>query len=100
MLVTFSSKAYENLSYFQGVAEQLIRLMGHSGTIPGAIKAADVPDALHHLQEGLAGGTANEPTHFEEDTEIISLTKRAIPLTHLLEASIKQHCDVLWAFSD
>ena len=46
MLVTFHTKAYANITMFGDVAKQLLELLGHSGTIPSAIKAEDVPAAL------------------------------------------------------
>jgi hypothetical protein len=95
MFVTFTSDAYENITYFHSVAKQLIILMEHSGAIPGAIKAPDVAHALNNLKHGLP----HEPgTSFgDEDGEAeINLSKRAVPLIHLLEASIKQNCDVMW----
>lgn len=96
MLVTFHSNAYENITYFGDVAKQLLTLMGHSGTIPGAIKSKDLPAALSHLQQGLQG--KGEPAAREDDDgEVeIGLAKRAIPLINLLHASIKDDCDVLW----
>ncbi len=54
MFITFSSDAYENISYFQNVGTQLITMMGHSVSIPGALKAAEVPAALAQLQNGLS----------------------------------------------
>jgi hypothetical protein len=95
MLVTFYSDAYENITYFGDVAKQLLTLMGHSGTIPGAIKSKDLPQALNQLQQGLKGEFVSS-TRNEEDDEEIGLTKRAIPLINLLQASIKNDCDVLW----
>lgn len=98
MFVTFTSHAYENITYFHSVAKQLITLMDHSGAIPGAIKAADLPHALNNLQHGLPHHEA--PVFSADDDEPeISLAKRAVPLIHLLEASIKKNCDVLWSES-
>ena len=50
MLVTFRTKAYPNITMFGDVAKQLLELMGHSGTVPGAVKAEDVPIALQRLE--------------------------------------------------
>ncbi len=95
MLVTFHSNAYENITYFGEVAKQLLQLMGHSGTIPGAIKSKDVPDALNRLKNSLA--KSNDSDREDDDGEVaIGLAKRAIPLINLLQASIKDDCDVLW----
>ena len=49
MLVTFHTKSYANITMFGDVAKQLLELLGHSGTIPSAIKAEDVPAALARL---------------------------------------------------
>lgn len=97
MLVTFHSDAYENITYFGGVAERLLALMGHSGAIPGAIKSQDLPQALSQLQQGLAQSktSAAEPEDDDEEVEI-DLGKRALPLLNMLQASIKNDCDVLW----
>jgi hypothetical protein len=95
MLVTFHSDAYENITYFGDVAKELLRLMGHSGTIPGAIKSKDLPEALSHLQNGLAKASSSDQEDDEGEVEI-GLAKRAIPLVNLLRASIKDDCDVLW----
>ena len=36
MVVTFSCSAYADIMMFGDVAVRLLRLMGHSGTLPGA----------------------------------------------------------------
>lgn len=53
MLITFHTDAYEDITYFADVAKRLLSLMGHSGTIPGAIKSENLPEALERLQAGL-----------------------------------------------
>jgi hypothetical protein len=98
MFVTFTSNAYENISYFTAIAKKLLQLMGHSGTVPGAIKAVDIPEALANLQQGLAQSESKSHTLVrdnDEDPEI-NLANRAVPLLHLLEASAKEKADVLW----
>jgi hypothetical protein len=37
MLITFSCSAYADITMFGDVAVRLLRLTGHSGTVPGAI---------------------------------------------------------------
>ena len=96
MFITFSSKAYENISYFNTLGKQLIVLMGHSGAVPGAIKAVELPDALQKLQQSFVKPQVKSGFDDDEPPEI-GLEKRAIPLIHLLQASIKNNCDVLWA---
>lgn len=53
MLITFHTDAYEDITYFADIAKRLLSLMGHSGTIPGAIKSEQLPEALERLQTAL-----------------------------------------------
>lgn len=105
MLVTFHTKAYANITMFGDIAVKLLKLMGHSGTVPSAILADDVPAALERLKHGLAAekklrgqdetpagqrdADANEPPP-------VALATRAFPLIELLEAAAEQQCDVIW----
>ena len=45
MLITFSSSAYANITMFGAVALRLLKQMGHSATVPGALLAEDIPAA-------------------------------------------------------
>ena len=102
MLVTFSCKAYADITMFGNVAVSLLKLMGHSGTVPGALRAADVPRALERLRAGVsAHGDSPAPanddyTEREEDEPVVRLSQRALPLIELLEAAVKEECDVMW----
>ncbi|WP_293266419.1 DUF1840 domain-containing protein, partial [Neptunomonas sp.] len=49
MLVTFTTDAYGSITMFGDVALAMFKMMGHSGSVPGAILAADVPVALSKL---------------------------------------------------
>lgn len=97
MLVTFSTSRYSDIMLFGDIAEQLLHFMGHSGTVPGAILADDVPQALQHLQQSLsttvdtAGGEDGEG-----NPALVSLKNRALPLVKLLESAINNHSDVMW----
>lgn len=101
MFITFSTKAHENISFFEGVALRLLTLMGHSGSVPGAIEAKDVPQALGNLQRGInAEDSTKEASQDEEEQEPeISLAKRALPLITLLKAAEKNNNAVLWESS-
>lgn len=97
MLVTFSCDAYENTTYFNDVAQRLLSLMGHSGTIPSAIKAADVREALACLEQGIRQEKGNSKSGDGDEKEPqISLSNRALPLINLLKAAEKKNCDVMW----
>ncbi len=101
MLVTFSCDAYENITLFGNVAQRLLTMMGHTGTVPGAILAGDVPQALMRLQQSLEQEkqrlAANIPTQTDEDEQEVSLSKRAVPIIALLQAAVNATCDVMWA---
>ena len=53
MLVTFSCPAYADITEFGDIAVRLLKLMGHSGTIPGALLAEDVRPARERLEAGV-----------------------------------------------
>ena len=84
---------------FGDVAVPLLKAMGMSGDLPGAILASDIPKALQRLQKG-APASASDPHAAKveaEDDPQISLHKRAVPLIDLLERSARQGSDVSWA---
>ncbi len=87
---------------FGDIAVTLIKMMGHSGTVPGAILAQDIPPALERLKAALAaapelrpeqGSSAGDPGDKEP---VVSIRQRAFPLVELLEQAIQKRCDVLW----
>jgi hypothetical protein len=100
MLVKFDSKV-GTLTMFGDVAVQLLNLMGHSGTVPSAILAADIPAAIERLTRALDQGASLPPTPTEEDERQegrtpVSLRQRAYPLIELLERAAKNGADVMW----
>jgi hypothetical protein len=97
MLVTFYTNAYENLIFFGDIAKTLIQFMGHSNTIPGAIRAEEIPHALSLLQQNIKKiSQVSTKTTLEEEDAPISLAHRAAPLIQMLNAAAKKNCDVLW----
>lgn len=101
MLVTFKTKRYSNITMFGDVALRLLQLMGHSGTVPGAISAPDVPAALARLRAGLEdhGKEVVGQTRDADDDNApkIDLAHRAVPLLELLESAIANEADVMWS---
>lgn len=95
MLVTFTTKAYADITMFGDVAKSILKMMGHSGTIPSAIVAADVPAALARLKAAVA---AQQPAASDGDDEEppVSMAHRVLPIIELLTAAAKQNCDVMW----
>jgi hypothetical protein len=83
---------------FGDVAKDLLRMMGQSGGLPGALVAKDVPAALERLKAGAAGGAAAAPAQESADDEEpkVSLKQRAFPLIELLGRCVERNCDVIW----
>ena len=97
MLVTFTTDAYADITMFGDVALALLKMMGHSGTVPSAILAADVPAALSRLTAGIeAAKAAPSVDEEDEDEPQVSLSHRALPLINLLAAAVREGCDVMW----
>lgn len=98
MLVTFTCKQHENVILFGSIAKRLLHLMGHSGTVPGAILADDVPAALALLEKAIAQEKQKPAQSLDYDDELeVSLVHRALPLVELLQDAVKQKCNVMWA---
>ncbi|NIQ11695.1 MAG: DUF1840 domain-containing protein, partial [Gammaproteobacteria bacterium] len=53
MLVVFSSKAHGDVMMFGDVAKRLLKMMGMTGNIPGAVNGEDVAKALATLEEAV-----------------------------------------------
>lgn len=97
MLVTFTTKAYADITMFGDVAHALLKKMGHSGTVPGAIRAADVPAALNRLTAAIAAEKFPSPVADQDaDEPAVSIAHRALPLIYLLTAAAKAGDDVMW----
>ncbi|HBC3407076.1 TPA: DUF1840 domain-containing protein [Vibrio parahaemolyticus] len=105
MLITFRCRSYANVTMFGDIALEMIKMMGHSGKVPGSISAQDVPDALSKLTSALSAKNAAEenlPTDVDLDEEeeqaepAVSLGRRAFPLIELLKSAIKEECEVMW----
>jgi hypothetical protein len=102
MLVRFSSTATQSVTMFGDAAKQLIKLMGASGNVPGAMSAADLPAALQSLKAGLSDDDAasDDTDAQDEDSEEVqhpvSLQMRAGPLIDILERAVAKRAPVIW----
>ena len=68
MLVTFKTDV-GNITMFEDAALTMIKMMGHSATVPGAILAADVPIALNRLKAALNLFSSVKPT--KNDSNVV-----------------------------
>jgi len=105
MLVTFKSDTYSNITMFGNVALTFLKIMGHSGTVPGAIRAEDVPAALQKLSKAIedepAASPLNSPQSSTDDEgddnePVVSLRHRALPLIELLQSAVESESNVMW----
>ena len=111
MLVTFKTTAYADITMFGDAATDLLKLMGQSGNVPGAIMGEDVVTAMDSLKQQLASqpdSDANTLTHAsdgtgegreegsDEHSNRVALATRAVPLLELLEAASASGANVVW----
>lgn len=98
MLVTFSTDAHADITMFGDVGLSMLKMMGHSATVPGAILAADVPAALSKLTSAIddAEKVTVPVDDQDEDEPVVSMANRALPLIDLLTAAAKSDCNIMW----
>lgn len=106
MIVKFSTRAGA-LTMHGDAAVTLLKAMGHSGTVPGAILAADLPAALASLRKALEEQALvpppPEPTSEDENEDDerereppVSMRMRAVPLIDMIETAIARDSDLMW----
>ena len=117
MLVTFKSTATDPITMFGNDAAPLLKMMGASGRVPGALGAKDVADALRQLESGIeqlkaqahaesaAPAAMNEDWAADDDAKdqddkdkqpSISIAIRAVPLISLLKRAAAANAEVMW----
>lgn len=113
MLVTFRSTATDSITMFADVATPLLKLMGASGNVPGALNATDVPGALRQLESAVerlklhdhtdtaAPPAMNEDWSADDEDEKnqeppVELAVRAVPLISMLKRAAAAKAEVLW----
>jgi Domain of unknown function (DUF1840) len=99
MLVKFDSKV-GTLTMFGDVAVELLKMAGHSGTVPSAILAADLPQAIARLEAALAAppppARAAADAANRDDAVRVSLRQRAFPLIDLGRRAAAAGADLMW----
>lgn len=97
MLVTFKTDAYANITMFGNDALSMLKIMGHSGTVPSAILAEDVPAALSRLVAAVDAAKAARPVQEKDaDATSVSLVNRGLPLIEFLTAAVRAKSNVMW----
>jgi hypothetical protein len=97
LLVTFTTDAYADITMFGDVAIKMLKMMGHSATVPGAIREEDVPQALSRLKAAIDAEKLL-PLHVDinSDEPAVSVANRALPLINLFAAAAKEKKFVTW----
>jgi len=109
MLIKFTTR-FGHLLMQGEPALALLRLAGHSGTVPSAVLEADLSAFLARLQTGLelrgdeyspAPAPAEEGDNAESDPEEprerpVKLRLRAVPFVEMIETAIRQQADLMW----
>ncbi len=106
MLVTFKSASHGDITMFGNIAKTLLRMMGLSGEVPGAIMADDIEAAREKLIASLEV-TGNETPDVDaeelkigsDDSEAespVAMSTRAIPLLAMLESAADNKDNILW----
>ena len=97
MLVTFKTAVHSNILMFGGDALTMLKIMGQSGTIHGAILAEDVPVALACLTGAMEAQRASRPVQEKDaDESAVSLLKRGLPLIELFTSAARARKNVMW----
>lgn len=109
MLVKFTTR-FGHLLMLGEPALSLVRLAGHSGTVPSAVLEADLPAFLARLRSGLevhgeelspapapSADARDEQGDEDEPRERpVQLRLRAVPLIDMIETAVRQHSDLMW----
>jgi hypothetical protein len=105
MIINFSTK-FDRLTMFAEPALALLKLAGHSGNVPGAILAAELPAALSKLRAGLELSghhiSPAPPVRDPDDDEnrprepAVNLSTRAVPLIAMIERAMAGGSDLMW----
>ncbi len=81
-------------------ANQMLKMIGHSGVIPSALLPEEIPHALATLDQNLQNQDNKQvdkrkTQNYQPEP---ALKTRAFPFQKLLEKAIQKRCEVLWAF--
>ncbi|MGY8526331.1 DUF1840 domain-containing protein [Paracidovorax citrulli] len=106
MLITFKSRASQDLIMMNDLAVTLLGIVGKTLGQRGVITHAELPRAIHRLEAAVADAQrvqevsdrtdATDKREQEDEDEPLHLGQRAYPFLDMLRASQREGCDVLW----
>ncbi len=104
MLYEFKSRAAGSVIMTDSIGAQALDILGKAGS-KGIFTVEQLPAAIRTLEEAIArskaqmSSAANQPnseTDNEDAQPTVSLAARLLPLTELLQASLKADKEVTW----
>jgi hypothetical protein len=98
MLIRFESNVAGQFIMMGDVALPLLRMMGMSGNMQGAVSGEDLTSAMHTLEVALQVAPAPN-ARAGEDEEVeppIALQRRALPLLEMLRRAAAGDGYVMW----
>ena len=100
MLIKFDSEV-GSFTMAGDIAVQLLKAMGHSGTVPSAMLPGDIPNALARLKLAVNASPASATESSSSDDKdqkeaTVSLRQRAFPLIDLLTRAAAKGAEVMW----
>ncbi len=93
-MIIFKTKHHADVEMFDAPALSLIKSMGRSDNIPGALNPDEVEQALSNLKAALNKASARSGDSWDDDS--VSLSHRGAPLVELLENALKEEEHVIW----
>lgn len=99
MPLSFRTPNHAAVVYTDSVGVAMLKLMGRTGKVPGALDAEQVPAARDRLRQRLKAGAEESgvpQVSADGDTVPIGVEIRALPLVELLEAAIAAGNYVSW----
>jgi len=105
MLITFKSRASQDLIMMKDLAITLLGIIGKHMGERGVITQAELPQAIHKLEAAVSDAKRPHPADSsvspgraanDEEDEPLHLGQRAYPFLDMLRASEREGCDILW----
>ncbi len=99
MIIKFTSEDSGDFVMLSHVAEPLLKMMGASGNLKGAVSGDELRASLERLETALRHHTEPAKTESEEDEEKelpVALGTRAVPLVEMLKTACEGGGYVMW----
>lgn len=99
-MIEFSANECQRVQMLESDGKLMLSLMGRGTTVPGAIAAEDLQDALNNLQTGIPKQSQRYEDEQKEadknEEDIVSLSARAYSLIELLKDAKKKKQALVW----